>query len=818
MESVEIILWTICRCRIPWFKSRFVSAKVSFMWTRKILFAAALISAPGASTAVQAAEDSQSTPLDFNRDIRPILSDKCYFCHGPDPEERKADFRLDIEADAKADLGGYFAIVSGQPEKSELVHRITTQDVDDLMPPPESGKELTSAEISKIRQWIAQGATYEVHWAYQALKRPDVPAVKNSSWSTHPVDQFILNQLESKGLTPGQQADPNDLVRRLSFDLTGLPPTPDQVRAFESGPSASQYSAWVQSFLNSPHYGERMAVYWLDLVRYADTVGYHGDQEHNISPYRDYVIKSFNDNKPFDQFTREQLAGDLLPEGDLWTRIATGYNRVLQTTHEGGAQDKEYLAKYAADRVRNVSSVWLGATVGCAECHSHKYDPYTQKQFYQLAAFFADVKEQGAFNSPNSSPTVRNPEIDAWNIEQAAEIKAIESEVEQLRLNDSATNSAKLKELEERREEIRSQFRKTMVTVSAEPRTMRVLNRGDWMDESGEIVQPDVPQFLSPMSLENRPTRLDLANWLTDSGNPLTARVFVNRIWYLLFGEGLSRSLDDFGSQGEAPSHPELLDWLAVDFMESGWDVKRLIHTITTSKTYQLSSLPTETQRRLDPSNIYLSRQNRFRLTAEFIRDNALAISGLLAPDIGGHSVKPYQPAGYYQHLNFPQRKYTPDIGEAQYRRGVYMHWQRIFLHPMLKAFDAPTREECTARRPTSNTPLAALNLLNDPTFVEAARIFAQRMLKEGGASQSEKLVWAWKTALSRTPSSEEIAAMTALLNEELRFYMENPGEADELNRVGMKPKDPELDSVKVAAWTSIARVIFNLNEWLTRN
>lgn len=359
-----------------------------------------------------------------------------------------------------------------------------------------------------------------------------------------------------------------------------------------------------------------------------------------------------------------------------------------------------------------------------------------------------------------------------------------------------------------------------MVTVSTEPRTMRVLNRGDWMDESGEIVQPDVPQFLAPLSVENqnRPTRLDLANWLTDSRNPLTARVFVNRVWYLLFGEGLSKSLDDFGAQGEAPSHPELLDWLAVDFMESGWDVKSLIHTITTSKTYQLSSLPTEIQRQLDPANIYLSRQNRFRLTAEFIRDNALAISGLLVEEIGGHSVKPYQPAGYYQHLNFPRRKYAPDIGEAQYRRGVYMHWQRIFLHPMLKAFDAPTREECTARRPTSSTPLAALTLLNDPSFVEAARIFAQRILKEGGSSQSERLVWAWETALSRIPSPEEVGSISTLLEEELQFYKERPDEAEELNRVGMKPKAPDLNSVEIAAWTSVARVIFNLNEWLTRN
>ncbi len=776
-----------------------------------------------------AAPASADQPLDFNRDIRPILSDKCFFCHGPDPDERKADFRLDVESEAKADLGGYFAIDSDHPEQSELIHRITTEDEDDLMPPPDSGKELSSEEISKLSRWIAEGAAYQVHWAYQPLSRPQVPEVQDASWSELPVDRFILSKLESMELHPSEPADPVTLARRLSWDLNGLPPDPGLVESFQSDPSPAAFAGLVEKLLNSPHFGERLAVYWLDLVRYADTVGYHGDQEHNISPYRDYVIRAFNENIPFDQFTREQLAGDLLPEGDLWARIATGYNRVLQTTHEGGAQDKEYLAKYAADRVRNLSSVWMGATVGCAECHSHKYDPYTQKNFYQLAAFFSDIKEQGAFSSPNSSPTIRNPEIDAWNIGQSAEIASIESEIEKLIQSDSVQSNSnaasteiqsRIEKLQSQLSEIKKNFRKTMVTVSVEPRVMRVLNRGDWMDESGEIVTPNVPEFLTAASFktDGRPNRLDLANWIVDPSNPLTARVFVNRVWYLMFGEGLSRSLDDFGAQGESPSHPELLDWLAVEFMDSGWDVKALVKTIALSKTYQQASLPRPKQIQADPQNIFLSRQNRFRLPAEFIRDNALAVSGLLVREIGGHSVKPYQPAGYYHHLNFPPREYQVDSGKSQYRRGVYMHWQRVFLHPMLKAFDAPTREECSAKRSTSNTPLAALTLLNDPSFVEAARVFAERILQEGGTCSDEQITWAWRQALNRNPSPEEKDALEELHQAENSYYKENPEAANELLSIGMRPHPDELDPIQTAALTSVARAIFNLNEWLTRN
>jgi hypothetical protein len=375
----------------------------------------------------------QGAEIQFNRDVRPILSDKCFFCHGPDEEERKGDLRLDIASDALKDLGGYAAIVPGDVAESELVARMVTKDADDLMPPPDSGKELTEEEIKIISEWIASGASYETHWSYSIPVRESLPVVTDKAWALQPIDHFILSTVEVKGIKPSEEAPVYTLARRLHLDLTGLPPSSSEVARFEQAYAEGQLTEYVRMLLNSPAYGERMAVHWLDLVRFADTVGYHGDQDHSISPYRDYVIKSFNENLPYDQFTREQLAGDLLPESDLWQKVASGYNRLLQTSHEGGVQDKEYLAKYAADRVRNFGLVWLGATTGCAECHNHKYDPYTIKDFYSLAAFFSDLKEQGAFNAPNAIPTRRDPELKAWNLAQYAELTSLTETIEQLK-------------------------------------------------------------------------------------------------------------------------------------------------------------------------------------------------------------------------------------------------------------------------------------------------------------------------------------------------------------------------------------------------
>ncbi len=779
------------------------------------ILAALIVAFVAADNSIRAGEGDE---IQFNRDVRPILSDKCFFCHGPDEEERKADLRLDIASDAFKDLGGYAAIVPGDVSGSELVARLVTRDTDDLMPPPDSGKVLTKEEIKIIRQWIASGAAYETHWSYSTPVRHSLPVAADPSWPQQPIDYFILSALESKGIQPSEEASANTLARRLHLDLTGLPPSASELELFKQAYAKGQLTDHVRMLLNMPAYGERMAVHWLDLVRFADTVGYHGDQDHSISPYRDYVIKSFNDNLPYDQFTREQLAGDLLPESDLWQKVASGYNRLLQTSHEGGVQDKEYLAKYAADRVRNFGLVWLGATTGCAECHNHKYDPYTIKDFYSLAAFFTDLKEQGAFSAPNAIPTRRDPELKAWNLAQFAELSALSETIDQLKENPLSRDGdyrVKLAQLESRQQEIKEAFVPCMVSMATEPRTMRVLSRGNWMDDSGEVVQPATPAFLPALRAEGRATRLDLANWLFREDHPLTARVFVNRLWKLFFGKGLSSRLDDLGAQGQPPDHPELLDWLAVEFRESGWDIKHMVELIVTSRTYlQSSSHRADIQGR-DEGNQYYARQNSFRIDAEFIRDQALKISGLLVQGLGGPSVKPYQPKGYYQHLNFPTRTYQPDTGSDQYRRGVYTHWQRIFLHPMLKAFDAPSREEGNAERPVSNTPLAALTLLNDPSFIEAARAFGERIQLEGGSSIKDRIRWAWQQALSRQPEADELTTLTAFYESEHQAFLKDPEQAQKflIKNQGVLP----ISSVDKAAWASVARVILNLHEGIMR-
>ncbi|MCA9248011.1 MAG: PSD1 domain-containing protein [Planctomycetales bacterium] len=754
--------------------------------------------------------------MDFNRDVRPILSDKCFYCHGPDPKHREADLRLDEEQAAKADLGGYHAVVAGDAEASEIYARIIAHDDDERMPPADSGKELMKTEIELLRQWINQGATWSKHWAYVPPQQHAAPSVVNESWPTNWIDNFVLSKIEDAQLAPAASADPVTLIRRLYFDLTGLPPTPDQVDRFVADPSDAAYEELVHRLLASEHFGERMAMYWLDLVRYADTVGYHGDQDHNISPYRDYVIDAFNRNLPFDQFTREQLAGDLLPNATIDQQIATGYNRLLQTSHEGGVQPKEYLAIYAADRVRNVSAVWMGATLGCCQCHNHKFDPLTMKDFYSLAAFFADVDEAQHFKvGSNSLPTKRPPEI---SVLSRAE-RATREELQEQR--QSAPSEEARKAIDRDIAGLDKRARLTMVTVAIAPREMRILPRGNWLDDSGPIVEPAVPEYLGRVGVtDRRATRLDLANWLTDAqtgAGGLTARVQANRFWYLFFGAGLAPDLDDFGGQGEPPSHPELLDQLAIEFMASDWNVKHLVQLIVQSSAYRQASVATNTAMEQDPYNRLFARQARFRLPAEMVRDTALAISGLLVDERGGPSARPYQPAGYYRHLNFPQRTYHADTNERQWRRGVYVHWQRQFLHPMFKAFDAPSREECTAERPRSNTPLAALALLNDPTFVEAARSFAARILAQENASDAGRLQFAFRTAVSRVPAADEADILERLLARSRAFYAAEPKAAHELLSVGQTPAPSTMEAVELAAWTQVARAVLNLSETTTR-
>ncbi len=807
---------------------------------------------------------ADSETVDFNRDIRPILSDKCFHCHGPDVSSRETDLRFDVEESAKSDLGGYAAIVPNEPDESELLIRVSSSDDSEIMPPPEINKALSQSEIELLRRWIEQGAEWAAHWAYvppenHASPEP-APSDTSKEWPKNWIDHFVLERLRTESLSPSPPADSITLVRRLCFDLTGLPPTADQIESFEKIGNDEEYAAFVDSLLESAAFGERMATWWLDLVRFADTVGYHGDQDQNVGLYRSWVIHALNDNMPFDQFTLEQLAGDLLPNPTIDQKIATGYNRLLQTTHEGGLQPKEYRAIYAADRVRNVSAVWMGATLGCAQCHDHKYDPYTAKDFYAMSAFFADIDDEKHLKvGTNNIPTIRPPELILLDESQEEEVAVLKEELAVLSSKQKELKTAidkleaitaedelegqerssiqeeldaahaKLKTIDAERkatkkriETINNSVPRSLITVPLkEPRVTRILPRGNWQDESGEIVNPATPSFLPPLSGEERLNRKDLAQWLMDKENGyglMLARVYANRFWYLFFGTGISDVLEDLGGQGQPPTHPELLDNLAMAFA-ADWDVKNIVKLIVTSAAYQQQSARSPELRTKDPLNRLIAAQSSSRLSAEMVRDNALAISGLLETSIGGPKAKPYQPAGYYRHLNFPKRKYSHDTGRQQYRRGVYVHWQRQFLHPMFKAFDAPNREECTASRPESNTPLAALALLNDPTFVEAARVFAEDILARH-IEDDARISYAFHKATSRQPTSTEIERLRRLLEEQKAHFSSSKESTEKLTSIGLSKvrTGKSFNAKDLAAWTMVTRAILNLDETITRN
>ena len=830
-------------------------------------------------------QGADAEPLSYNRDIRPILAENCFACHGPDKASREAKLRLDLREEAIDKE----AFVPGDAEDSELVYLINTDDEDDIMPPPESHKSLSPEQKRLLAQWIKEGAVYESHWAYIKPERPPVPNMGEQ----HPVDNFMSEGLKAEGLKLSPPADPDTLSRRLSLDLTGLPPVATGAKAGAKD---------IDMLMASPHYGERMAVHWLDLARYADTIGYHNDVERDVTPYRDYVIDAFNNNKPYDEFIIQQLAGDLKKDRTTEDRVASTFNRLNRISAEGGIQDLEYTAKYYAERVRTTSVAFLGSTMGCAECHDHKFDPFTAKDFYSMQAFFADIYEKGAFNGDgkyNEGADIKNhPDMfdsrwgPALKLPEPGQQEAVEKVEAQIKPLDAKFNKTtpelekgfekwladvrkeraesgnkkpslskavahafdgskgkepdtnqkkvlldhyrttipELKEMHAKLNKLRAEekvlnglIRTTLPSVSTNPRVIRLLPRGDWTNKSGEIVQAAVPEFLTeavpapkPEKPGERLTRMDLAKWIATEENPLTARAYVNRVWSLFFGEGLSRDLQDLGNQGQWPTHPALLDWLAVEFVESGWDVKHLVKTIVTSKAYQQSSNVSSDLMKLDPYNVFYARQNPRRLPAEFVRDNALAVSGLLNAELGGGSARPYQPAGYYAQMNFPKRTYSHDKDDNQYRRGLYMHWQRSFLHPMLAAFDAPAREECTAARSSSNTPLQALNLLNDPTFVEAARVLAEDLMK-GEKPLTDRLDVAFQRILSRACSEEEGAILINLHEKQLKRYRESPEDASKLLGIGLKPATDAKDPAELAAMTAVCRALLTLHETITR-
>lgn len=830
-------------------------------------FAAAWLALIGASRAGSALPDK----IDYNRDVRPIFSDNCFACHGPDKNARKSNLRLDTKDGAFAALksGKGHVVAPGKPDESEVYRRISTKDADDHMPPAKFNKTLTERQIAIVRKWIEQGAEFKGHWAYLPIHRPAIPTFSDSESAKFvrgPIDALVLAKLKEAELPHAPQADRVTLIRRLYFDLIGLPPTKAQVDAFVNDKSGNAYETVVDQLLASPHFGERMAVFWLDLVRYADSAGYHSDNPIPVSPFRDYVIKSFNDNTPFDRFTIEQLAGDLLPDATMKTRIASAYNRLLQTTEEGGAQPREYENKYAADRVRNFSTVWLAQTMGCAECHDHKFDPTTTHDFYTLEAFFADVQEPSVGNrgpgtpilAPEQEAKVKGLDSDIARIKsemdaRAAEVKSAQAEWEKqprdeklpdhikviLAIAADARNNKQRKELsayyhsiapllakqreelakaEKQKDDIVAGAPHVLISISGPPRVVRVRPRGNWQDDSQPPVEPAIPAFLGKLDAKGRrASRLDLARWLVRKDNPLTARVLMNRVWKLLFGRGLAQPLDDLGLQGELPSNPELLDYLAADFIDHGWDVKRAIRNILLSSAYRQSSRPTPQQLEADPFNKLVARQGRFRLDAEFVRDNALFVSGLLVDKIGGPSVKPYQPAGYWFALNFPPREWENDKGEGLYRRGLYTWWQRSFLHPSLLAFDAPTREEATCERPRSNIPQQALALLNDPTYVEAARVLAEKIIREGGSDPTARIQWTFGRVLSREATPEELQILSDLFAKHSANYSKDVESARALITSGAAPVPKDLNPSELAAWTSVARAVLNLHETISR-
>ena len=1041
------------------------------------------------SASAEAAPPVNPTTVDFGRDIRPIFSENCYTCHGPDKDKRKAGLRLDSKEDAFKELdSGAFAIVAGKPELSRLLKVIALPPGDDdHMPPAKTGKKLTSSQVELLRRWIAAGAKWSEHWAYVAPERPPAPEVRNKKWPRTAIDRFILARLEKQGFKPNPEADRYALIRRLALDLTGLPPTLQEVDEFIADPSPNAYEKLVERFLAAPQFGERLALAWLDQARYADTSGYHFDGFRQMHLWRDWVIRAFNDNKPFDQFTVEQLAGDLLPDATIDQKIASGFHRNVMTNDEGGADPDEYLAKYVVDRVSTTAQVWLGTTLGCAECHDHKYDPISAKEFYQFYAFFHSVPEKGLDGTRvrNPAPVLKVPspdqgsrlirfldlipkaektladregelprEQEAWEKElQKQELKepkidglikslsfddgddattnrvpgmvgralqlsggtndfvdlgqavsfdhtnafsygawvklhgktgAVLSKMEDgpgfrgfdLLINDAkaevhlvnkfpddaikvvtkdalptntwlhlmvtydGSNKAggvrifvdgrsrpldtptdklsasilteaplligsrlkafpftglidevrfygrrlrseevvslaahpnllvtrittgqrtgeqqaalkkyfrenaatafsaaegRLAGLRKDKDDLMAQIPDTMVMDELEkPRDTFILTRGNFQSK-GEKVHAGTPACWPPLPADQPTNRLTLARWLVATNHPLTARVTVNRYWGMLFGTGLVKTANDFGSQGERPSHPELLDWLACEFMaptpspggegwgEGGkktprsaafWDIKHLLRLLVTSATYRQSSVVSREKLERDPYNRLLTRGPRVRLDAELIRDNALAISGLLNDKIGGPSVKPYQPPGIWDGTD---HKYEQSHGADLYRRGMYVFWKRAAHYPSFQTFDAPSRETCTLQRPRTSTPLQSLVVMNDPVYVEAARAFATRVLGQPGLNLEQQLAYAFRLALARPPEKKELAILERTYREQKANFAQDRKAAEELISVGESPRPKDMDAVELAAMTGVANVLLNLNETITR-
>ncbi|NBT13867.1 MAG: DUF1553 domain-containing protein [Planctomycetia bacterium] len=794
--------------------------RLSRCWPAALMVAGVL-----SSFAVQACGEEPS----FTRDIKGILSNRCVRCHGPDPEGRAGGgdegLRLDTFAGATADLGGHAAIVPGKPDESELIARITSTDPDIVMPPPEAGERLPEKQVDLLRRWIAAGATYEPHWSYVRPSRPPLPAVKDTAWPKNAIDRFILARLEAEGLAPQPEADRATLARRLALDLTGLPPTPEEVDAFVADSSADAVENLVDRLLAHPGYGEHMARQWLDLARYADSAGYADDPPRTIWGWRDWVVRAFDANMPFDEFTIKQIAGDLLPNATLDDRVATAFHRNTLTNNEGGTIDEEFRTVAVIDRVNTTLSTWMGTTMACAQCHDHKYDPLSQKEYFQVYAILNNTSDA---DHKDESPVVRIPwaEVDAKRSEIEREISAIEAGIPELK-KPAAKDRPEPPEFQPARK-IVADLRKRLeqnpaVTVPIleelagdKRRITKIQLRGNWQN-LGDEVREGVPDVFHDAAAADggRFDRLALAKWLVDPANPLTARVIVNRLWERLFGIGIVSTSEEFGSQGDLPSHPELLDWLACELVESGWNLKALQRLIVTSAAYrQTSKCPPDLVAR-DPENRLVACGPRVRLSAEVIRDQALAAAGLLSRKKGGPSVKPPQPNLGLTAAFGGGIDWQTSTGEDRYRRALYTTWRRSNPYPSMATFDAPSREVCTVRRPRTNTPLQALVTMNDPAFVEAAQALARRMVQEGGSTEADRAARGFRLVLARQPTPAEIDRLVGLHAEVKADYLQNPDDAKKMatDPLGPLPTSLDADVADLAAWTVVANVILNLDE-----
>jgi hypothetical protein len=762
-----------------------------------IMAAAGLLQACNSGTASDIADEPLPERISYNFNIRPILSDNCFACHGPDANKREAGLRLDIAEEAYKALKenpSAHALVPGKPKLSAVFQRISSTDTSQMMPPAGSNLKLTAREIKLIEKWIEQGAKYESHWAFVPPKKPALPQVKQPEWVRNQIDYFILEKQEQKGLSPNPEADKERLLKRLSLDLVGLPPTLDMMNRFLADNSPKAYEKMVDELLQNPAYGEKMAVSWLDVARYADSHGFQDDGYRTQWPWRDWVIHALNKNMSYKDFLSWQLAGDLMPNATKEQLLATGFNRNHKITEEGGVVDEEYRVMYVADRSDTFGKSVLGVTMECARCHDHKYDPFSQKEYYQLYSFFNNVREKGIESVIGGPETyAKNPLIEISN----EEVKGILNFI-----NKQDTSRLIVSVMGDLKDSVRQSY---------------VLNRGNY-DAPGEPVSPATPKSILPFSKGYPQNRLGLSQWLFDRRHPLTARVYVNRVWQEFFGKGIVKTPGDFGMQGELPSHPALLDWLAVDFMEHGWDIKRLVKQLVTSATYRQSTVITPEKLRADPDNIFLARAPRYRIQAEFVRDLVLASSGLLNKTIGGPSVKPYQPPGLWEGATSGRgllSVYKQDHGASLYRRGMYTLIKRTVPPPSMAIFDASNRDQCEVRRSTTNTPLQALIMLNDPTVLEASRVLAARLLQEKNPA-AEKIRKAFRTIVCRRPNEKEMQLLGNYYQAELKSLTKTT--AAKRLAVGESPLPDNVDAIKLAALMQVVTTIYNLEETLSKS